>query len=110
MKPEELRIGNWIKGLLPDGKDLIPSEFQLTAKMIYEWDDGDVIINEPIPLTPEWLESFGVSNSRNQFFAVDKDGYVWYDRMMLVRVKPKYVHQLQNLYFALTGEELKQIE
>ena len=58
---------------------------------------------DPIPLATEWLERFGFKKSR-------EDGWVW----MLDLPKNdatyhsncKYVHQLQNLYAALTGKEL----
>lgn len=64
---------------------------------------------EPIPLTEEWLLRFGytkISNNSfiitghciwicNDLFRCDKNGIVL-----------KHVHQLQNLYFALTNQEL----
>jgi hypothetical protein len=73
-----------------------------------------------IPLTEEWLEKFGFNKPGhswngdifhlsewddyplNWFVALNKNG------AMLVE-KLKYVHQLQNLYFSITGEELKLI-
>jgi hypothetical protein len=33
-------------------------------------------------------------------------GGVWHFEFEGISIKIKYVHQLQNLYFALTGEEL----
>lgn len=74
---------------------------------------------EPIHLTEEWLLKFGFkrydiyrcgideklvidgSSDAFGFFAEDEVSGFIYDRQI------KYVHQLQNLYFALTGEELK---
>jgi hypothetical protein len=79
---------------------------------------------EPIPLTEDWLKRFGFEKDEEY----DEGGLVDY-RMMLMwhslefvsfwnsedlkgvnqpqtGVDVEYVHQLQNLYFALTGEEL----
>jgi len=73
-----------------------------------------------IPLTEEWLAKFGVK-------WIDETGYgwidgnyhfkakkfkngridIWINSNLVNNRKTKYVHQLQNLYFALTGEELK---
>ena len=75
----------------------------------------------PIPLTEEWLLRFGFEYDRDNlmilrkdvfefyFDKVDKDGvnlYVKWEGIFLCG-NIKYVHTLQNLYFALTGEELK---
>src|SRR5690606_25038518 len=87
----------------------------------------------PIPLTEEWLLRLGFEKKRHKW----KDGSVspndyWLDEFNVVVDKRTYkpevhyilgrrdssngseyikgiehVHQLQNLYFALTGEELK---
>lgn len=78
---------------------------------------------EPIHITEEWLSKAGFKaiNYLNEYFVQEK-GYKHLD--MIVRygvfdghrfifdfanekcVNLKYVHQLQNLYFALCGEEL----
>jgi len=72
---------------------------------------------KPIPLTEEWLVKFGfVKNDCDNyeleytfklnasFTIINKDrGYFYIDAP---NHEIKYVHQLQNLYFALTGEEL----
>ena len=66
---------------------------------------------KPIPLTEEWLLKFGFTFNKehgwfngdlfefkiNDLFELD-----WYENAPL-----KHVHQLQNLYHALTGKELK---
>lgn len=89
------------------------------------------IVNfKPIPLTEEWLLNFGFTcDTSYDYFDedIDRDVYCGYDidTITLImmdgylvpkpyyddeafgqNVKIKYVHQLQNLYFALTGEEL----
>jgi hypothetical protein len=81
---------------------------------------------EGIDLTPEWLERMGgVKNPKTPFFCINMpynvgeininpdNGTVWlnHHRNESTHLNPMsgdkyYVHQLQNLYFALTGEEL----
>lgn len=75
---------------------------------------------EPIPLTEEWLLKFGFSVSDQPSWNVYEIGE-WFILLMEKRdtkiilgaladnipdVEIKFVHQLQNLYFALTGAEL----
>lgn len=86
----------------------------------------------PIPLTEEWLLKFGFTSHRSIMESLakfemisknsDKNGY-WYvyfrqgdetvndylhlNDLVLLKRNLMYVHQLQNLYFALTGEELQ---
>ena len=64
--------------------------------------------SRPIPLTPEILEKCGFENSY-------KFGMVWHNYLKRYAVVvngesienvPQNLHQLQNLYFALTGTEL----
>lgn len=69
---------------------------------------------EPIPLTPEWLGKCGFNRINHvegySFFA--KKGCcidIYENKTLLwghVSYAIKYLHQLQNLYHALTGEEL----
>lgn len=109
MKASELRIGIWVY--------LFGDAVQLTKDhLIYLLQkDG---LPEPITLTPEWLEKFGFENHKlilpyngafqsyliaqlgDSRIQICKNGYYAYDPEV------RYVHQLQNLYFALTGEEL----
>jgi hypothetical protein len=108
MTANELRIGN----LVLDGKNRIVEVDSITELGINiehdsltlffepfnpfgDEDNNDVI--KPIPLTEEWLLKFGfecVYTLDRSFQHLDCE----YDL--------EYVHQLQNLYFALTGEEL----
>lgn len=69
---------------------------------------------EPIPLTEEWLLKFGgiIKPDAVLFNGVHflyEDGIVYFESENNGRsnTEIKHVHQLQNLYFALTGEELK---
>lgn len=117
MKASELRIGNYLNGrkgpvtvteIRENNKVKIkenPSNFTF----------GDCLL--PIPLTEEWLLNLGFkkvgTNFELDFFVFWYSSYqncfVW--RFMNINsnadpISLEYVHQLQNLYFALTGEEL----
>jgi hypothetical protein len=72
---------------------------------------------EGIPLTEEWLLKFGFKKPAHSFICDifhlsewDEFKNNWCVAMnknnAVVVLKLKHVHQLQNLYFALTGEEL----
>lgn len=131
MNPAELRIGNYvdffgevtiIDGLCPfnTGDQILKTDCCITQAGTTSFRDI-----EPIPLTEEWLERFGCmrqkisSLHRNYWnkdldfsidveFTFDKDVLFFYRICGEKRRRPiPYVHQLQNLYFALTGEELK---
>ena len=107
----ELRIGNWANNGFKD--------YQVSGATI--WQLGlEYATALPIPLTEEWLLRFGFKN--------DPDGYDecmngWSIRggKWMLRGDPKnglycidndfdhkihYVHQLQNLFHSLSGEEL----
>lgn len=113
MKTEELRLGNLVSNMNPRHNDSI-----LTIESIGDNHEVNVFYRkyllselEPIPLTEEWLFKFGFkpeySHWWNGDFTIDKSaigGYFLCD--IDIHVAIKYVHQLQNLYFALTGEEL----
>lgn len=116
MKSTELRIGNYLQGsnpiivtkILHDGWVKIEdsnSSFQV---------EGEFPCFKPIPLTEEWLVKFGFERSglynlRNDVYIYDEYGLTntgFEYRYNYSSITIKYVHQLQNLYFALTGEEL----
>lgn len=83
---------------------------------------------EPVPITVEWLEKLGFtfavpSGYALPFWCVEISSetvLIWRDKEFLlsryaldvysddipVPIRIQYVHQLQNLFFSLTGEEL----
>ncbi|HUM52280.1 MAG TPA: hypothetical protein PK431_10710 [Chitinophagales bacterium] len=80
-------------------------------------------IHSPIPLTPELLIDCGFQKQNNAewFFEYSNDDfivvkqllkievYLCFDRDIYIEVEQEqihYLHQLQNLYYALTGTEL----
>jgi len=114
MKANELRIGNWInhKYSPPSFIVSVINTFNENTVNGIELEDC-----EPITLTEEWLLKFGFEKSGEPYiienFAVEENGLNWYLYMydeengcdVNIGII-QYVHQLQNLYFALTGEEL----
>jgi hypothetical protein len=131
MKATELRIGN----LTQDSKGNLLKVIGLTDDNIsyYVVDRSKFPLEvgwqaKPIPLTEEWLVKFGFEYYKplNHFRIVIDD--IWYSiqsnykkldgfwftyvnlNVCEVNHMPfkeiKHIHQLQNLYFALTGEEL----
>lgn len=121
IQAQELRIGNYLELLgevikvegifnLPKRKEMywIKSEGIIDAKIIHF---------RPIPLTEEWLLDFGFKDINNKSFKLLK--HTHHDVMFRIfdggaisycekneYVLVKSVHHIQNLYFALTGEEL----
>lgn len=67
---------------------------------------------QPIPLTEDWLLNFGFEDKmgewHNKICLEKSNNEIYYSAGMGVRLSEtiKYVHQLQNLFFALSGEEL----
>ena len=110
MNASELRIGNLIYN--KEGNIVYVNTNHLTL-LLYG------IENEfkPIPLTEEWLLKFGFKKDFNGYllkslsFSITRNG----EFMICVEDRPTQticysVHHLQNLYFAIIGEELKQRE
>ena len=72
----------------------------------------------PIPLTEDWLLKFGFDNKHNKdkFTIITKGklnyekGRTYFNSWTILEKQPDYVHELQNLYFALTGTELTLIK
>ena len=110
MEAKDLRIGNWFEG---DNGDKI--YYRITAKQILDfYDDPLDDYYKPIPLTEDWLLDFGFiiqmfgipPRFYNGKLKITKDYRGFWVQPCYNFVLIKYVHQLQNLYFELTGEEL----
>jgi hypothetical protein len=112
MKANELRIGNYIllQGVTkPTQVSIIDTTEQSTRTKA-----------SPIPLTEEWLLKFGFVKKKGEsgyskgklliYFGLTTmsgvNGRTYFNSWAILYKSPEYVHQLQNLYFALTGEEL----
>lgn len=121
IKVNELRIGNYFKPIKESKDEFVEAVEIHSSGHVYCEDSAGVIFNsnefEPIKLTEEWLLKFGFykryttgnysivingySYGINTSGNVDLD-YEEYENICEI----KYVHQLQNFYSALTGEEL----
>lgn len=115
MKVNELRVGNWIH--LSSNTDGIETDLQCCLFHLRELDSVKYVYT-PIPLTEEWLVKFGFHVPSIKSRPYGKLGVIevgslpagdWYydDGLSVICSNTKYVHQLQNLYFALTGFELE---
>lgn len=119
MKPSELRIGNWVSRIYfgyrsPDEDAWGDYEWKVTDYREFDNEESTECFR-PIPLTEEWLVKFGLEDGNGHYFkrinhahyfivAHDRNGWFLCDIDLTVIIK--HVHQLQNLYFALTGDEL----
>ena len=129
MEAKELRIGNWV--LVENDHETIKAITQTAFLCVLDGKgDGYMQLHKdvyPIPLTEEWLIKFGFKKENNTIYSIsDKlsssEVGKWYffknennsftphikreNKFSWIGKEIKYVHQLQNLYFALTGEEL----
>lgn len=111
MKANELRIGNLI---FWDGEI-----YEVKRSFFDQYSDDEI---KPIPLTEEWLLKFGFKETEKQTYEITdfkdcidfcvsiyEDKVIltfWSDDPIYFRYSEMNVHQLQNLYFSLTGEEL----
>jgi len=130
IKAEELRLGNYVDVPRKDQSPFRIDAFESLSKtfikvaMIHPihgenfhpltWYGDDL---KPIPLTEEWCIKFGFQKDlENTIYKnINKHCFLCYDNNIVLLLeeennwcirKIKYVHELQNLYFALTGEEL----
>lgn len=101
MNTKELRIGNLIAGLSIEKVEWL----------------GDHVVNlynigsySPVKLTEEWLIKFGFVKHSGGYLSSDSSIELTFDFLVwkpnIKRLEILYVHQLQNLYFAITGKEL----
>ena len=123
VNPKQLRLGNYIKDR---GGKVLRIDFMEHVQEGYDTKLGQIMQLEgqevhpmteytdyanPIPIIEEWLLRFG--------FELE-EGWYWKSSLRLFNIRGLYfranfpikadilyVHSLQNLYFALTGEELE---
>ncbi|MFN5833972.1 MAG: hypothetical protein ACK459_09590 [Akkermansiaceae bacterium] len=137
IKANELRINNILNYTTAENDILPTTLDWQDIKWISEDPKGFNLVHEPIPLTEEWLLKFGFikyewndsffiktkfGDLMIQFFkdeihlfftnvGADSQGMKMYGRKYLGNLNStqnvKHVHQLQNLYFALTAQEIE---
>jgi hypothetical protein len=124
VEANELRIGNLVKWEDESNdivivSSIINGDTDAEATICYDElvtnECGEVYLFEfkPILLTEEWFVKFGFEKENDVFkkarFEIYRPvsyvGYLFCEGNLIIR-ELKYVHTLQNLYFALTGEEL----
>jgi hypothetical protein len=125
MKAKNLRIGNWVQ----DEHDIVQYVYRLWkgGAELSENEEGfdDIDYSEDeifgIPITPEWLTKFGFEDKTNSVEKIfTKDDFNWYSSSNEIVIELdnglsgydlytdcNQVHKLQNLFFAITGEELE---
>ncbi len=113
MRVEELRVNNWVS-VFKDTKYQVQAIAYNTVMLKYN--DEQLLYPSidqihPIPLTEEWLLKFGFKLYedfwiKDYFISLHKDGSVYESDDLPICINLQQVHQLQNLYFALTGVEL----
>lgn len=115
IQANELRIGNWLIDIKFGSYIRFKSFFGLCNV------EANPDLYNPIPLTPEILEKAGFELRKEYGTSIEIDYklyplYVKFEHNggLLITIHEysscshvKYLHQLQNLYFALTGEELQ---
>lgn len=118
MNANELRIGNWVE-YRDDNLNLEFKPIEIGVADIVSIDAAcDNMYYEPIPLTPEILEkcgfdsdwSYDIPKYQKNNFIMFWDGETLsanFGHMVDLSVYLKHLHQLQNLYYALTQTELK---
>jgi len=107
MKANELRLGN---SLIDSRSNEIHVVSGNSIHSMQYAESTEIL--KPIPLTEEWLLKFGFkSDPENIVFEINgllvykQDSTFWFD-LISDSIEIEYVHQLQNLYFALTNKEL----
>jgi hypothetical protein len=123
MKPNELKIGNWVK-------QLKGNTHKFEQEIQFSIDDFELmrsypmvnVMCEPIKITEEWLLKLGFGKEKSYAFSIEVIEGIFIDitftisgsvtvKLMnddFIIVPPhiQYIHQLQNLYHSLKGEEL----
>lgn len=135
MKASEFRIGNWIRARGENWQVRSVSywevAYELTTDSGFRWHSQSATTIKGILINEDWLMKFGFKKVKPSSF--DKDDYEWiyeigkrtntrnfdvsvgkYTDGNLVAflysgdaLDIQFVHQLQNLYHAIVGEELQ---
>jgi len=123
---KELRLDNYIcinNNLHPCRVKEITMSSVVVESIKENYSEPTINSMNPIPLTEEWLIKFGFGYARitDRLYTIKKtDGFYGfyinketmsyctfdYEGTIDDIIKIEYVHQLQNLYFALTKQEL----
>jgi hypothetical protein len=126
MKATELRIGNLVNYITAEGDVLTSTIDWQDLKWLSEDEKGFNLVHNLIPLTEDFLLKFGFENI-GEYNHIDLDGVESFSERFkkgditfwfhlgnfsycsidtFIDCNIEHINQLQNLYFALTGEEL----
>ena len=105
MKASELRIGNFVNN---NGED-----YQITSATIVSLERGESMA-QPIAITEEWLKRFGfekLDDERGLYGLNKMSLFIYFDGVRVsvdfwIGNEKRYVHELQNFVYCLSGEEL----
>lgn len=124
IQSKDFRVGNWLQDTQ------FKKPFYVSALDIYEISKRENYDGlEPLPLTPEILKKCGFADYNSLpseypgeydlrlYYIYEKSHYAYLsfknNSLILIDgdglgicIEKKYLHQLQNLYYALCGEEL----
>lgn len=109
MKVKELRVGNW----WTNGSYDYVMDINTLYDIYIAEEIGNSHMWEPIPFTRDWLiklnlsEEFLLQDCKIEIFQHFADDTIWFfniDNSLVLEFKN--VHELQNLYYVLSGEEL----
>jgi len=122
MEASELMIGNYVYDNL---KRIVIIDEIRPEHLIFHLSNGAKVKHtlesfKPIPLTEEWLFNLGFEKlkSSNEWYVIKNKGFEFSIHItgyeicfgsgnVFLKGDFKYIHKIQNLYFALTGEQLK---
>ncbi len=119
MTATELRIGNWCYSSKNEPFQVNADDLVVMEIISGQSSPSEIQYN-PIPLTEEWFLKFGFEHAGDRYvidykdilYAVKRGEHIKFDfglnegGLLYHYTTLKCVHQLQNLYFALTGTEL----
>lgn len=117
MEAKNLRIGNFVSDANASDSFFAKVRRLDYSRCYYGQFHSAYSDLKPIPITEDWLIKFGfdlvVKEGNQGEFRVYQlneitynTNHGWWWRHQLA-VQPKYIHELQNLFFALTGTELE---
>jgi hypothetical protein len=113
MQSSELRLGNWIKKEIWYKKEI--EYYQIKPS---HFCNDKISSFLPIPITEEWLMKLGFEKGIIVMYIIFDENYqiqyslnnntfcLSFKGSYFKKLDVKYIHQLQNLYFALTQNEL----
>lgn len=117
LKATDLRVGNILNYDTSEGDTVTAVIDWQDIKWISEDPKGFNLVHSPIPLTEEWLVKFGFKcEFKSRIHCIytfnNLHYYIWYLEAKEyadfkgAEIKCKFVHKLQNIIHALSGQEL----